>query len=294
MSTVLDCLNCQTDLCAINPKDPPCQYIDPSEIARAANLRLRSVTNSDVSCVIAVYKPDVQKLNRALEHVIDQVQEVIIVGDLDTPWPIKNVATDPKITFVRKEAKETGYGRKANFGARHSNNKFILFLNDDCYLNPDVVQKCMIQMKDDVGIVSHLLLYPNGSIQYGGKARQAGSMGFGHVNHKQRRCAFTKPVEQESVCGASILVRREAFYAAGAFDERYRLTSEDDHLAMAVRQQGWKVIFTPDAVGIHEEHQSVNKTANFDQMHRESSVLFARYWEWYFRKNPNPNEIGKF
>jgi ADP-heptose:LPS heptosyltransferase/GT2 family glycosyltransferase len=291
----LNCLNCQQNACPLDPQAPPCQRIPPELIVNATNARLRSVTTMEVSASIAVFKPDMHKLNRAIEAVGPQVSEIVVTGDLDTPWPLKLV-NNPKVKAVRMPAKETGYGRKQNYGIRHTNGRFIMMVNDDCYLEPDVVNKCREQMHEDVAVVSHLLLYPNHTIQYCGKQRPAGAMCFGHINLKMpaSRVPFKNPVEQESVCGCSILVRREAFYEVNGFDERYRLTSEDDHLAMAVRQAGWRVIFHPGAMGIHEEHASVKKTVGFEMMMREASAEFAQYWKEYFKHNPNPHLVGNF
>ena len=51
-----------------------------------------------------------------------------------------------------------------NFGARHSNCKYLLLLNDDVFLEPVAVAKMKDAMKPEVGMVCHLLRFPSGKI----------------------------------------------------------------------------------------------------------------------------------
>lgn len=290
----LDCLNCQLGSCPISATHPPCQDIEPICISSAVNQRL-SLSNG-VSAVIAVYRPDISRLNRCLECVLPQVAEVVIAADMDTPWPMAGLKQDHKIKVVRKAALNTGYGKNANFGARHTAGKYIMQLNDDVFLEPNVIAHLREIMEQDasVAMVSHLLRYPEGPIQYAGKYRPAGARGFGHLDYRKLKSRYAGPVEQESICGASVLVRREAFYAVDGFDERYFLYAEDDDLAMKIRQAGWRIMFTPNVCGIHQEHQSTNLTPSWRGIMQHSNQLFAQKWKAYFDRNRNPNAIGVF
>lgn len=295
VSPSLDCLNCQDGKCPIAPDAPPCQKVAPEAIAAAVNRTAKSLPGSRrVSAVVAVYKPDLAKLNRCLECVLPQVDEVVVVGDLDSPWPLGIRHGNGKVLTVRMPERKTGYGKKSTFGARHASGEFILQLNDDVYLEPDVVETLLAEMKPDVGIVTHTLRHPDGKIQYAGKFRSAGAMGFGHTDHRREVSRYTVPVEQESACGASMLVRRAAFFAADGFDERYWLFCDDDDLVLKIRQLGFKAIYTPLCEGVHEEHQSLNLTPHWETAMHESNRKFASKWAWYFRQNPDVNRIGKF
>lgn len=294
---MLTCLNCQQAVCHINAKSPPCQNIDPAMIIQAVNSRLRQYLTDDVSAVICVYKPDAGRLNKCLAAVLPQVQEIVVVGNLDSEWPIRGAMQDPKIRYIQRQEAGIGYSKNVNLGVRHTNSPWIWTVNDDCFPSPDVAQKLLAIAKADdrVGAVTHTLMYSGGrGIQYAGQYRERGGMGFGHLDHHGSKVRYSGPVEQESVCGASMLLRRKALYEAGAYPECYRLYSEDTHLAMALRQAGWKLIFEPRAVGIHDEHQSTSKVNGLNDILRESSAIFARKWGHYFTSNPDPNVLGKF
>lgn len=292
VSPPLNCLNCQIDLCPINPHMPPCQFISPQIIADAANLRLQATQGDGISAVICIYKPDVNKLNRCLRDVLPQVDEIVVVSDKAGFVP-KLAMQHPKIRYIRLNQHDVGYGRKANYGFRHTNHRWVLLLNDDVYLAPDAVKLLKAQMAHDVGMVAHLLLYPDGTIQHGGTYRNPGDPGWGHLDHRARESRIKEPVEIENVCGASVLVRREAFYQAGGFDADFFLYCEDNALCLAVRQAGWKIRYTPHARGIHEESQSTSVTQGIHQIMLESQRIFTEKWGWYFTLNKN-NRMGVF
>lgn len=248
-----------------------------------------------VSAVIAVYKPNLKQLHRSVASVLPQVQEVIIAGDLDTPWPISGLPDDPKIKCVRMDAVFTGYGKKATFGASHATGRYLHFLNDDAYLNPDVIQKCRAEMVGDVAVVTHTLRYLDGTIQYAGKFRRPGSMLFEHIDHRKQSSRYNRTVEQEAACGASMMVRADAFARVNGYDDLFFLYSEDDDLVMRLRQIGYKAVFTPFAEGLHEEHSSMDgKTPKWMDILHHSNRLFVERWAWYFKRNQNPDAIGRF
>ncbi len=287
----LKCLNCQKNICPIDAHHPPCQLIRPEVISEAVNRRI-TFSSGAVSAVIAVYRPDVNKLNRSLEQIVDQVDEVVVASDLAGIIP-PGAMRHPRIRYVRKHAHDIGYGRKANFAARHTSGKYLLMLNDDCYLEKDAVRKLKELMTPGVGMVAHLLRYPDGTIQHGGTYRNPGDKGWGHVDVGGRNCRFNSVVEMENVCGASVLIDRKAFYKGGAFDEDFYLYCEDNAMCLQIRQQGYKILFTPHVCGIHEEHQSTKLTPNLHDHMVKSCKTLERKWNWYFVKN-NGNNMGTF
>jgi len=57
--------------------------------------------------------------------------------------------------------------------------------------------------------------------------------------------------EVDWVMGACMLVRRAAFDEVGPFDERYFLFSEEVDWMRRAADDGWSVVFTPDAHCVH-------------------------------------------
>lgn len=246
-----------------------------------------------VSAIIAIYKPKWEVLRKCLECVLPQVDEVIICGDMDSPWP-PQVNEHAKIKFVRHPQHSTGYGKKATLGAMNSTSDVLHFLNDDLFVQPDVVQGCLKELVNDVAIVAHTLRFPNGLIQYAGKFRFPGERMFHHLDFKKRDGSIKVPTEQESACGASMFVLRSAFMEVNGFDESFKLYADDDDIVMKIRQKGYRAIFTPLVEGIHISQASMALTPNWRKIMAASNRIFAQKWKQYFEDNPNPNNIGKF
>ena len=145
------------------PSYSPCQRFEPEDISNIVNERLKCVTTENVSAIVPIYRPDVGTLNRCLECVIPQVDEVIVTRAADAHVP-EGALKHPKVRYVMIDKHGIGYGRNVNFGARHSSGKFLLLLNDDVFLYADAVSKLKAEMKPGVGMVAHLLMYPEGEV----------------------------------------------------------------------------------------------------------------------------------
>lgn len=281
----LTCLNCLQELCPLNSQDPPCAHIDPDRLARAAYEKLRAYHENGVSAIVCIYQPPSTRLNRCLTCLLPQVDEIVISVDHGGFLPVDTL-TDPKIKVVHNRTGERfGYGRNANFGARHSSHRWILLVNDDVFLHEGAVTRLREVATEGVGIVAQLLFYPDGTIQHGGTYRNPGDIGFGHIDLGAREPRYKEPLEMENVTLASALVPRKAFYEIRGFDERFVFYCEDNDFCMRMRQAGWKIIFQPKATGIHQEHQSTHTIPDVQRIMTESQAIFAQKWSAYFDWN---------
>jgi len=290
----LNCLNCQKNVCPKNNFIPPCSQIEPSLIITAANAISAGFSQNKVSALIPTYNADAHRLNRCIEAILPQVEEVILSLAADGALP-SGVLAGPKIKVVRHRLGNLGFGKNCNFGFRNTTHNFVMLLNDDVFLEPGVVNKLMAVMTShaDIGGVSHLLRYPGGSIQYGGKYRDSGAQGWFHASHRKWESELKTLTEQEVVCGASVLLRRSAFYDADGFDERFHMYAEDDDLSMRIRRAGWRLFFLPDAVGIHEESMSTRSNLQKYGWIYEGNKLMRQLWKPYWDHNKNCT-IGNF
>lgn len=290
----LDCLNCQLNVC---PKDqwmPPCQQMDPDFIAAWINQQLAATQKDLISAVIPIFKPRAEMLNRCLEAVLPQVDQIVLTRERAGILPPGTLA-HPKIFKVVKEDDHIGFGRNVNYGVRHTNGKYVLVLNDDVYLAPDAVARMMEVMKPGVGVVGQLLRYPDGTLYHAGKLRQPGNgIGFPHVDLRKHMPTITEPREMENTNGASILFRRQAFYDADGYDDGFQFYAEDDDICMKIRKAGWRLWFTPLATGIHDEHQETRAVPGINQIMAQSNRRFAAKWHGYFRHNASNAGLGNF
>jgi len=292
----LDCLNCQLSACPYDLRHPPCQDISPYAIAVLSNSRLEAQSRDSVSAIMACHRPDVNKLNRSLACVIPQVDEVVVVFDSTGVIP-PGMLSHPKIKLVKSKRPNSGYGRKVNFGVRHSIGRWLLLLNNDCYLDEGSVRELLRVAVDGVrvGVVGHLLWYPGRqSIQHGGTCRGKGDIGWGHVDHRKSQPSINAVTECENVTGASCLVSRKAFYDVLGMDERYVLYFEDNDFNLRLRKNGWKIFYTPLAQGVHEEHSETSGTPDMSRICEASRKIFHQEWGEYFRHNTDVSKLGNF
>jgi GTP:adenosylcobinamide-phosphate guanylyltransferase len=280
----LDCLNCQQNICPLNAAEPPCQKFDPQFIADWANAKLGQIYSERISAVVTIWKPEVGVLNRCLECLLPQVTEIVVAMEANSILP-PGALQNERIRYVRKPLANIGYGRNCQHAFRQTTGKYVVVMNDDVFLEPDAVAKMMECMKPGVGMVANRLMYPDGTVYHAGKRRGPGIRGWGHINHKQRHWEITEPTEMENVCGACILVRRQAHFDCGCFDEDYHLFGEDDDHCLRMRRAGWKIIFTPHSFGTHLEHQSVQKVGDVMALVNGANATFHRKWGRYLDHN---------
>jgi len=281
LSAPVDCVRCVEWKCPKDEKKPPCQVFDPSVIAEAANRRLSG--KELVSAIIPVYKQH-PRLDRCIKAVPDNVEVVV---SLDGP---DKFAVNGADIVSPSTGKRVGFGKTCTRGARASSGEFLLFLNDDCYLNPGAVEAMMAEMKPDVAVVGCLLRYPDGKIQHGGTVRLGIEQGYGHIDHGRFNPTVILPKEMEFVPFAAVIVRRKAFFDVGAFDEDYDTYCEDSDLCLRLRKAGWKVMYTPHASAIHDESQTTSPMKS--ELWHKSQAVFMKKWRTYFLENGG-NQLGK-
>jgi GT2 family glycosyltransferase len=286
ISPSLDCLNCCKLACPRNSFSPPCRELDPQLVATTINTRLESVCGSDISAIVPTYQQEVKILNKCIEAILPQVQEVIVSCEGNGTFPAGAVQ-HPKIKYVKTGRCNIGYSGNANFGARHARGAFLWFLNDDAFLAPNCVEAVMHEMKPGIGMIGHLLRYPDGRIYHAGKVRNRGDRGWGHIDYGQITPSIKNPCECEDTCGCSVLVRRKAFYDAGGFDEDLPIFANDSAFSLQLRRAGYKVWYTPHGTGIHLESTSIGKVGNKGDLLARDNSACERKWAKYFEHNFN-------
>jgi len=167
-----------------------------------------------------------------------------------------------------------------NLAAREARGEHFLFLNNDVeVLTPDWIEALLEHSQQPaVGAVGARLLYPDGSIQHAGvvlglegfaghafRGLPAGAPGYEFLASAVRECS--------AVTGACMMVPREAFRAAGGFDERLRVAFNDVDFCLRLRQRGYAVVYTPHAALRHLE--SATRTG---RVPRSEVLLVRKRW----------------
>ena len=252
-----------------------------------------------VSVIIVNYNAG-PLLASCVASAVSQSTEIIIVDNASADMSTDAVAsTWPHIKIIKNDS-NLGFATACNIGAKAATSSNFLFLNPDCVLAADAVQK-MLEAADsaeNVGMVGGLLIDPDGTEQGGGRravptpwrslVRATGLSRFAdrwprlffdfHL-HKQPLPAA--PIEVEAISGACMLVPRHAMDKVGSWDEAYFLHCEDLDLCMRLRRMDWKILFVPHAKVVHEKGACSNHRPIFVEWHKHKGMM--RFYRKFFR-----------
>jgi N-acetylglucosaminyl-diphospho-decaprenol L-rhamnosyltransferase len=187
---------------------------------------------------------------------------------------VDNASADGTVEMVRAEYPEVeliasptnlGFAAATNLGARGGDAPFLLALNPDTAVTPGALDTVLAAMEShpEAAVIGPRLVREDGSLDHAAKRSFPTPLSaLGHFTGVGRRSGatgaladYTAPeVESgpvDSVNGAFMLIRREAFEAAGGFDEGYWMYMEDLDLSYRLAEAGWVSLYEPDAVVTH-------------------------------------------
>ena len=169
-----------------------------------------------------------------------------------------------------------GFAAACNQGARISNSKYIVFLNNDTEVTTGWIQSLIRCASSDfkVGIVGCKLLYPDYTVQHAGVVFSQYNVHHIYRNFHPNHPAVNKYRQFQAVTAACMLVSRKLFIQMGGFDESFINGFEDLDFCFRVRSQGLKVMYNPESVVIHHE----SKTPGRHDNHNHNATLFSSRW----------------
>jgi N-acetylglucosaminyl-diphospho-decaprenol L-rhamnosyltransferase len=188
-----------------------------------------------------------------------------------------------------------GYGRGVNRGvAAGRATPFVLVSNPDVVVHDGAVAALVAYLDEhrDVALVGPTILRPDGTVYPSMRVFPNVVLAGLHAvlapiwpnNPATRRYRSTRADGSvDWVSGACFLVRRSAFEEVGGFDERYFMFAEDMALCWALREHGYRVAATKDAVVTHVEGVSRARVSREMLIaHHRSAMRFesqtARGW----------------
>jgi GT2 family glycosyltransferase len=228
-------------------------------------LNLPQSEQPEVSIIVPVYNQFLSTLY-CLESIVRFSEgvsyEVILADDCSTDETVQWVRFVEGLR-VSRPASNLGFLRNCNHAVAIARGKFLVFLNNDTYVQPDWLRELLdtIQQDSSVGIVGSKLVYPDGSLQEAGGILWNDGTGANYGrddNPTKPQYNFARDVDY--VSGASLLIPLDLFKRLGGFDERYvPAYFEDSDMAFAVRRLGFKVRYQPWSVVVHFEGVSHGK-----------------------------------
>lgn len=185
-------------------------------------------------------------IDEAVNSVIGQVDELIVVDDASTP-PIKPYPH----TIHMRNPENQGTAEAINKGFWATNGELLTWVSSDNIYAPDWREKLEAGFEDDVGVVYSAFRYGiNGRIL--------------HTPHHPDRLI----TQEACYYGPSFLMRREVWAAAGP--HRGLISHDYDHWLRVEEtcwEMGLKVVDIPDTLctyRVHDERVTVTRRHQYD------------------------------
>ena len=186
---------------------------------------------------------------------------------------VDNASADGTLAAVRREfpwvtpvdaGGNVGFARASNIGLSRTQGKHVLLLNPDTLLSRGTLGSCLraLDARPEVGMLGCQLVQPNGRLDHACKrgfptplASLWYLLGLTRLRPRSRRFArytagHIAPDETsvvDAICGAFMLLRREALEAVGPLDERFWMYGEDLDWCLRFWKAGWPVLYWPEA-----------------------------------------------
>ena len=255
----------------------------------------------DVTAILVNYNAgnELAVALRSIQSDCAQVEwEAVVVDNASSDNSAAVVETFPRATLIRNPA-NVGFGRAVNQAAAVARAPRLLLINPDCRLVSGAIStlRSVLDAEPSCAVVGPRIFDPDGTVQ--GSARGDPDMLtglFGRTGALRVLLPFL-PVARRNVVGedavrtgassvvvdwlsgACMLIRRDAFTAAGGFDERFFLYWEDADLCRRLRNRGFQVRYVPGASAVHQVGRSSQtaRRSSIRAFHASAYLYYATH-----------------
>ncbi|HJU15574.1 MAG TPA: glycosyltransferase family 2 protein [Stellaceae bacterium] len=217
--------------------------------------------------------------------------EVLIVDNQSretaTEALYRRIGADRRVRVLRY-AQPFNFSSINNWAADHADGEILLFLNNDT----EIIDKDWLRhlaanaARPEIGAVGAKLLYPDGRVQHGGVILGMGGVAahFHLRRHARDPGYFGRARLQQNlsaVTAACLAMRRRVFTEIGGFDGvNLPVAFNDVDLCLRLRERGYLIAWTPQALLYHHESASRPSDLLPNQQHRfrrEARYMRARW-----------------
>lgn len=234
----------------------------------------------------------------------DPLEVVVAVDESAYADPAANdllseLASLRRVRVVTYPSRPFNYALTVNEAVAQTASPLVLLLNDDTEVVYDDWLEAMVgyAQEERVGAVGGLLVHPDGTIHSAGMLLGARLVAE-HRYHRRPELVrgygnrAQLPQDLSAVVGTSMLVRREAFDEVGGLDPSFPVAYNDVDFCLKLRKAGWRILFVPDGVLVHQESASFGThQLGRETEHVRDTARIARRWQDALRDDPthNPN-----
>ena len=161
---------------------------------------------------------------------------------------------DRRVEVVRS-AVNLGLAGGVNRALDLSDEPYVAILNPDVTPTPGWILPLISLMEKDTSVaVACPLILAGGRVNSAGQHVHVSGLGFNRHLGKDRAGVESSPIDVGGLHGAAFLMRTSALRALGGWDTTGFLYQEDVALSWDVLLSGWRIVFVPNSVVIHDYH----------------------------------------
>ena len=240
-------------------------------------------------------KACLESVREAFAHANFEAEALVVDNASDDGSQELVRSAFPEVRLVANPS-NSGYGAACNQGASSSTGEYLLFLNADTAPFPESIDRLHSWLRSRPGFAIAGPRLENGEGRSQRSIRRFPAPGLWLVEGSilERAAPFERvlnwyrplvegdgeDLEVDWLEGACLLVRREAFFEVGGFDERFFLYCEELDLCRSLRGAGWNVGYSPSAVVAHLGGASSSQNPAVSRAHfiRSKAVYAAKVW----------------
>lgn len=186
--------------------------------------------------------------------------EIILVDNGSIDQSIQFVKENYPDVRVVEAGRNLGFAGGNNAGAEIATGEYLALINNDAVAHPQWLASMVevaVQQPEYVCIASKILNQTGQTIDFVGSALNLYGRSFQLDEGTGVGSSFYE--DQREIlapCGGAMLIRKDVFVEIGGFDEDYIAYFEDVDLGWRLWLLGYKVLFVPQAVVYHKQHQT--------------------------------------
>ncbi len=275
----------------------------------------------DISIIIVNYNSAVK-----LKACLDSLGRAELNG-LETEIIVVDNASGDDLSFLSEKfpavklivsRKNLGMGGGNNLGIEAASGRYILVLNPDTLIFPETIRLLydLLEKSPDVGLAAPKLLNTDKTLQFScsrfpdfflpfWRRTFLGRFFPGKIDDLlMKEYDHSHLLAVDWLMGSCLFFRRSCQSANGhifvpRFDERYFMYFEDTDLARQFWSNGWRVVYYPEAVIIHDHQRQSAKHPWYlaiflDRLARRHIASWLKYFiKWGFARPDYQNDCLK-
>lgn len=203
----------------------------------------------DVDLSVVTWRPEPALLAALLSSLAEAAPalrlHLLVQDNSPDPGTADEIRAMPELALgfasvdVRASGENLGFGRGHNANARRGKSPWLLVVNQDCVVEPGALERLVeTAAADDAKVAAW-------------EMRQ--------VPYEHPKAYDPATLDTPWASGAATLFRREAYEAAGGFDEALFMYGEDVDLSWRLRAAGWRVTYQPRCAVVHRTYREAGE-----------------------------------